>query len=73
MSQTERDLADAIDKSDFSRPDRVDAAKFSRLLWIASGRSEPYPAEFDGAHGKGLAALHLVLDKTDDDGDDDGD
>jgi len=49
----------------------VDEDKFSRLLWIANGRTKRYSAEFDGAHGKCLAALHLVLDQSDDDGDGD--
>ncbi len=41
-------------------------------VWLAeSGTTAPYPAEFAGPHGKGLAALHLKLDKTDPgDGDD---
>jgi YVTN family beta-propeller protein len=72
MAKPERDLADAVDKMDFSRPDLADENKLNRLIWIASGRTEPYPAEFTGAHGKGLAALHLKLDH-DADGDDDGD
>jgi hypothetical protein len=73
MSAPERELADAVDQMDFTRPDRADSDKLNRLIWLASGRTDPYPAEFCGAHGRGLAALHLKLDGTDSDGDDDGD
>jgi hypothetical protein len=34
------------------------------LLWLSSDRVDPYPAAFAGAHGTGLAALHLKLEKT---------
>jgi YVTN family beta-propeller protein len=74
MSAPEQKLADAVDKMDFTRPDRADEDKLNRLIWIASGRTEAYPVEFAGPHGRGLSALHLKLDKTQDtDGDGDGD
>jgi YVTN family beta-propeller protein len=72
MGKEERDLADAVDQMNFTRPDLADDDKMNRLAWIASGRTEPYPAAFSGPHGKGLAALHLKLVK-DNDGDDDDD
>jgi DNA-binding beta-propeller fold protein YncE len=64
MTPPERDLAEAVDRMDFTRPDRVQAETFNRLLWLSAGRVDPYPAAFAGAHGKGLAALHLKLEKT---------
>ena len=74
MSAPEAQLADSVDQMDFTRPDRADEDKLNRLIWIASGRTESYPAEWAGAHGRGLAALGLKLDKKKDkDGDDDGD
>jgi phospholipase C len=74
MGPVERDLADAVDQMDFSKPDLVNEDKLNRLIWLSSGRTEPYPVEFAGAHGRGLAALHLKLVKTvDSDGDGDGD
>ena len=33
----------------------------NRVLWYAAHGDEPYPAQFAGAHGKGLAALGLKL------------
>jgi YVTN family beta-propeller protein len=71
MGPEEQKLAEAVDRMDFSRPDRADENTMNRLIWIASGRTDPYPAEFSGPHGRGLAALHLKLVKTDDDDDDD--
>jgi YVTN family beta-propeller protein len=57
---------------DFSRPDLNNDDEFNRLLWLdAKGPGEPYPAQFAGAHGRGLKALHLRLDKDKDKDDDD--
>jgi YVTN family beta-propeller protein len=56
----------------FTRPDLNNDDEFNRLLWrIAKGPDEPYPAEFAGAHGRGLKALHLQLEKDKDKDDDD--
>jgi hypothetical protein len=56
---------------DLSRPDRINDDAFNRILWHdAKGDATPYPAQFAGAHGRGLAALGLRLDarrKDDDD------
>ena len=55
---------------DFSRPDLNNDDEFNRLLWLAAkGPGEPYPAQFAGAHGRGLKALHLQLQKDKDDDD----
>lgn len=46
----------------FAYPDQVDDDKLNRAIWLmAKGKDVPYPAEFAGAHGKGLKALHLEL------------
>jgi YVTN family beta-propeller protein len=71
MVPDEQRLHDAVAKMDFTRPDRIDTDTFNRLGWIESGRTEPYPADFAGPHGRGLAALHLRLDASADADDDD--
>lgn len=49
---------------DFSKPDLADEDAFNRVLWHdAMGDDAPYPQEFAGSHGKGLAALGLKLDE----------
>lgn len=56
----------------FDIPDRVDDDVMNRVLWhLAKGPETPYPAEWAGAHGRGLAALGLKFD-PDGDEDDDG-
>jgi hypothetical protein len=58
----ERSLADLSMQQDFSKPDRVDDDAMNRILWHAvKGVDEPYPAEWAGAHGKGLKGLNLKL------------
>ncbi len=67
---------------DLSRPDLADEDLFNRIHWHAARGDEPYPGEWAGAHGRGLAAKGLKLapaggvgaaDDDDDRGDDDGD
>jgi hypothetical protein len=61
----ERELSQASEAMDFSAPDRNDDDTFNRILWHASmGAAAPYPAEFAGAHGKGLKKLNLRLEKS---------
>ncbi|MGA2063560.1 MAG: bifunctional YncE family protein/alkaline phosphatase family protein [Thermoguttaceae bacterium] len=61
----ERELSRASEAMDFSRPDRIDDDTMNRILWHASmGAAAPYPAEFAGAHGKGLKRLNLNLGKN---------
>jgi YVTN family beta-propeller protein len=58
----------------FTRPDLNNDDEFNRLLWLdAKGPDEPYPAQFAGAHGRGLKALHLQLQKDKDKDKDDDD
>jgi len=63
---------------DFSGPDllkKKDSELFSRFVWATQRGDEPFPIEYWGAHGKGLAALGLSLEsigaEMDDDDDDD--
>lgn len=56
-----------VDWERLSCPDRMNDAVMNRILWRLSKGDEPYPQQFEGAHGSGLAALHLKLAKTDDD------
>jgi YVTN family beta-propeller protein len=56
----ERSLASASAAMDLSGPDRIQEDAFNRILWHASmGPNVPYPAEFAGAHGRGLKAMKL--------------
>ena len=70
------DLYDLTAKQDLKRPDRVNDHEFNLILWhAAKGMHVPYPIEFAGAHGKGLADLGLAPDPDaeEEDEDEDGD
>ncbi len=46
----------------FRVPDRIDDDEMNRAIWHSvKGEDAPYPAEFAGAHGRGLAELRLAL------------
>jgi hypothetical protein len=63
-----RQLAVASQELDLSEPDRINEDAFNRILWHASmGVDAPYPADFAGAHGKGLKSLKLKAIEEDDD------
>lgn len=57
-------------------PDAANEDALNRIIWFAQRGEEPYPAEWAGAHGKGLKKLGLTLTtkakkgKDDDDDDD---
>ena len=54
--------ARASEAIDFSRFDEADEDTLNRILWHAArGADAPYPEEYAGAHGRGLAALGLRL------------
>jgi len=55
---------------DFSRPDLIHEDTMNRATWLQTRPGERYPAEWAGAHGRGLAALGLALDPELDDDDD---
>jgi hypothetical protein len=52
----EQSLAQRMDQ-----PDLADENTLNRILWHATRGDAPYPAEFAGAHGRGLAKLRLQL------------
>jgi YVTN family beta-propeller protein len=54
------------------RPDAIDDDAFNRAVWASvKGPLAPYPEEYAGAHGKGLAALGLRADATAEEWEDD--
>jgi hypothetical protein len=52
-------------EQNFREFDRADADTLNRIIWHSvKGVDTPYPAEMAGAHGKGLKALGLRIDRT---------
>ncbi|HEY3298910.1 MAG TPA: alkaline phosphatase family protein [Armatimonadota bacterium] len=52
----------------FRIPDRIDDNQVNRILWLMTkGPNDPYPAEYAGAHGRGLKALNLQIVNAEDD------
>jgi len=81
LSGAERHWALESAKMDLTKPDRAEEDLLNRVVWHAmKGVDTPYPAEWAGAHGRGLAALGLAfgggdeeedeVEEKDDDGDD---
>lgn len=63
LSPQERHWAEASLRLPLDKPDRAKEDTLNRILWHAvKGADTPYPAEFAGSHGKGLAARGLVLE-----------
>jgi hypothetical protein len=63
LTPAERFWAERSLEQDFRVFDRADEDTLNRILWHSvRGVGARYPAEFAGAHGKGLAALRLRLD-----------
>jgi hypothetical protein len=48
---------------DLAKPDTTDEDLFNREIWTAMRPGEPYPKEWAGAHGRGLAVRGLRLDR----------
>ena len=70
LPEKERELAEISMKQDFSKPDRINDDAMNRVLWHAvKGVDAPYPAEWAGAHGRGLKERKLKHVKRDDDDD----
>jgi YVTN family beta-propeller protein len=60
LSGGELQLALDSAKMDFTKPDRADEDTLNRILWHAmKGLDAAYPAEWAGAHGRGLKELGL--------------
>ncbi|MBI5707939.1 MAG: beta-propeller fold lactonase family protein [Armatimonadetes bacterium] len=53
--------AEQSSKLDFSRPDAGNDDLRNRILWYATMGAKPYPSEWAGAHGRGLARKGLKL------------
>jgi len=72
LSPADLQFAQQSEQLRFDQPDLADEDTLNRILWHdARGSAEPYPSELAGAHGKGLRGLHLKLDRTIKDEDDD--
>jgi YVTN family beta-propeller protein len=66
------ELAEQSERLPLEEPDRADENTLNRIVWHSvKGPDAPYPAAFAGAHGKGLKQLHLKLDGSVRDNDDD--
>lgn len=62
LSPQQRHWAEASLRLPLEKPDCADEDLLNRILWHAvKGVDASYPAEFAGAHGKGLSARGLVL------------
>jgi len=70
MAPEDRRWAELSARQDFTHPDRANEDVMNRILWGAMRSGELYPAEWAGAHGRGLKALGLVADSTPRDDDD---
>ena len=46
-------------RQNFDEPDAADEDSLNRIVWFAMKGSAPYPADWAGAHGRGLAARGL--------------
>lgn len=63
LNRQQRHWAEVSLRLPLDKPDRADEDLLNHILWHAvKGIDAPYPAEFAGAHGKGLAARGLVLE-----------
>jgi hypothetical protein len=72
MTAAELKLAEQSEAMRIDIPDAADENTLNRILWASmKGTDAAYPVAFAGAHGKGLAELHLKLDKGVKDDDDD--
>jgi hypothetical protein len=65
-SDLARYWADRSKEQDLSRPDAGNDDLRNRMLWYSVMGEKPYPGEYAGAHGKGLAARGLTFDESDD-------
>jgi YVTN family beta-propeller protein/autotransporter-associated beta strand protein len=71
LTPTQQYWAAKASQLDLSRPDAIEEDTFNRHIWHSIKGDAPYPADYVGAHGKGLKALGLSLSQDADDDDDD--
>lgn len=64
MTDLQRKMADLTAKQDLSKMDAIDDDEFNRIIWHSVKGDLPYPAEWAGAHGRGLAKKGVKLDGT---------
>jgi hypothetical protein len=63
LSGAALELASQSERLPLDLPDRADEDTLNRIVWHAMrGVDAPYPAQYAGAHGRGLSKLHLKLD-----------
>jgi len=61
VNSRQRYWAEASLRLSLEQPDRAEEDLLNRVLWHAvRGVDTPYPMEFAGSHGKGLAARGLM-------------
>lgn len=60
-------LIELTAQQDLSEPDRITDDTMNRIIWHAIRGDERYPAEWAGAHGRGLAQKGLKMDWEEED------
>ncbi|MSR75044.1 MAG: phosphoesterase [Planctomycetes bacterium] len=60
----EKAFAALTEAQDLARVDAADEDSLNRILWFAMRGDEPYPADWAGPHGRGLASKHLRLESA---------
>jgi len=64
MTAFQKKWADLSDKQDLTKMDAIDDDAFNRIIWHSVRGETPYPKEWAGAHGRGLAKKGVKLDGT---------
>lgn len=59
MTAFQKQWADLSAKQDLSSMDAIDDDAFNRIIWHSVKGEQPYPTEWAGAHGRGLAKKGL--------------
>lgn len=70
MTASQKKWAELTAKQDLSKPDMIHDDTMNRILWHAVRSDKPYPEEWAGAHGRGLASKGLRIDALLEDDDD---
>lgn len=61
-TEKEKAFAALSEAQDFAKVDAANEDALNRILWFAMQGDTPYPAEWAGPHGRGLASKQLRLD-----------
>lgn len=70
QNDLQRRMAALSAKQDLTKMDAIDDDAFNRIIWHSVKGALPYPADWAGAHGRGLKKKGLVVDKNVKDEDD---